>query len=324
MMLFVTSFIFVANILVFASLVPVVNGLDESNNYLSDVTFGEVSAEDVTKFPVCVTDDDCKDMSEQTDADYRCFQYRCFPWNDQELQGKFRSCKKRSDCVQLGVVEGGDGDDGECFRHRDRRSVLLGICLKQSNVRTCSEHNDCTEDQKCVNGNCGEENYFLALNTFQCEMNDYCEDMLLGNHCCYDFASEILGKRCCDADGTAGVILPVDTLDEDNIDEMNTKISFIAEEEKEDVCRSFPHEVMNKMANCSSFTTSSPATQTISTSTTTTTAVSSTASSSTTATMEEDTTEILIFDIADISANNGALSVGVISWPFISVWLFCI
>ena len=91
----------------------------------------EESAEYVAQFPVCVADDDCRDISEQADGDYRCFQYRCFPWNDQELQGKFKSCKKRSDCVQLGVVEGGDGGDGECFRHQDKRNVHAGICLKQ-------------------------------------------------------------------------------------------------------------------------------------------------------------------------------------------------
>ena len=66
-----------------------------------------------------------------TDADYRCFQYRCFPWDDQELQGEFRSCKTRKDCLELGEEEGGDGDDGECFRHQDRRKINMGLCVRQ-------------------------------------------------------------------------------------------------------------------------------------------------------------------------------------------------
>ena len=85
----------------------------------------------LAKFPVCVTDDDCTDLSEQGDADYRCFQYRCFPWDDQELQGEFRSCKTRKECLDLGEEEGGDGDDGECFRHQDRRKIEMGICVMQ-------------------------------------------------------------------------------------------------------------------------------------------------------------------------------------------------
>eukprot|EP00092_Neocalanus_flemingeri_P057024 GFUD01067669.1.p1 GENE.GFUD01067669.1~~GFUD01067669.1.p1 ORF type:complete len:329 (-),score=92.35 GFUD01067669.1:25-912(-) len=229
----------------------------------------EAFTEDVIQFPVCVTDDDCKDMSEQADADYRCFQYRCFPWNDQELQGKFRSCKKRSDCVQLGVVEGGDEDDGECFRHQDKRRVNSGICMKRSSSLLCSEHLDCMDSLKCVNGFCGEEKYLQAMNTLQCERHEYCEDLLLGDHCCFDFSSEVFGRKCCDSEGSEGVILPKGELEEDDIVQMNINLDHFQEEGKEDLCLAFPQEVMNKMSNCLSFTTSSPTTVKQSTSTTT-------------------------------------------------------
>jgi hypothetical protein len=47
------------------------------------------------------------------------------------------------------------------------------------------------------------------------------QDLYLGSHCCYDFSSNILGRKCCDGDGDAGVIVPGDDLDEDTVAEVN-------------------------------------------------------------------------------------------------------
>ena len=92
--------------------------------------------QEISKFPVCVVDADCDNISWQNSADYRCFQYRCFPWKDLELQGEFRSCKKNEDCSRLMVVEGGDGGDGLCLRHPDRRNVFMGMCVKARKLST--------------------------------------------------------------------------------------------------------------------------------------------------------------------------------------------
>ena len=89
------------------------------------------SLRDPTVFPVCVTDEDCVDMTRQHGADYKCFQYMCYPWNKGGEEAPFRSCKRRSDCSQLTQEEGGNGDDGDCFRHQDRRNVFTGICLEK-------------------------------------------------------------------------------------------------------------------------------------------------------------------------------------------------
>ena len=84
---------------------------------------------DVDKFPVCVTDSDCDSISDRQGESYKCFQYMCYPWNSPSLAHPFRTCKRRSDCKDLREEEGGDGGNGDCFRHQDRRNVFSGICL---------------------------------------------------------------------------------------------------------------------------------------------------------------------------------------------------
>ena len=84
---------------------------------------------DVVKFPVCVTDSDCDSISDRQGESYKCFQYMCYPWNTPSLAHPFRTCKRRSDCKDLSEEEGGDGGNGDCFRHQDRRNVFSGICL---------------------------------------------------------------------------------------------------------------------------------------------------------------------------------------------------
>ena len=98
---------------------------EEENDYRN------ATIRDLEDYPVCVTDEDCLDISTETEKDYRCFQYMCYPWNDSEMGGVFRKCQAKDDCKEMGEEEGGDGGDGDCFRHPDRKQVLSGICLHQ-------------------------------------------------------------------------------------------------------------------------------------------------------------------------------------------------
>ena len=115
----------------------------------------------------------------------------CYPWNREGEGAPFRSCKRRSDCGSLSKEEGGSGEDGECFRHQDRRNVFTGICLDKrfgfiiqlgfkyvlccrENMH-CSEHSDCEEDLKCIKGFCGDTQYFKELQSFSCEVDFFCQ-----------------------------------------------------------------------------------------------------------------------------------------------------
>ena len=82
-----------------------------------------IADDELSVFPVCTTDADCRNISQQASADYRCFQYRCFPWNNLQLQRNFRSCRNNPDCSSLGLGENGDGQDGLCFRHLTLKQV---------------------------------------------------------------------------------------------------------------------------------------------------------------------------------------------------------
>ena len=42
-------------------------------------------------------------------------------------------------------------------------------------MKLCWEHKDCTSEQKCVNGYCGEPIYFEALSKFDCKADDLCK-----------------------------------------------------------------------------------------------------------------------------------------------------
>ena len=98
---------------------------------LSLLSLSLSTPDDASLFPVCLTDEDCDDISQRAAADYRCFQYRCFPWDQQELQGGLRNCIKKEDCRKLRREEGGDGEDGECFRHQDVRTIHKGVCVSK-------------------------------------------------------------------------------------------------------------------------------------------------------------------------------------------------
>ena len=103
-------------------------GVEGSAEGSVDIELEEEEEEDfprlrnITIFPACIADDDChKYFSADKVQDYKCFQYMCYPW--QSSDGPFRRCKRNSDCTLLSESEGGDGSDGGCFKHPDRRSV---------------------------------------------------------------------------------------------------------------------------------------------------------------------------------------------------------
>lgn len=134
----------------------------------------------INDYPVCVVDEDCGEISQRKGVNYRCFQYMCYPWDSRELGGSFTSCKRRADC--------GEGED--CFRHQNRRNVYSGICLDKSEMSTCFDHSDCPSDLRCTNFYCGEAHYYRALHSVMCRPSEhsFCQDLLLGDSCCYDFS----------------------------------------------------------------------------------------------------------------------------------------
>ena len=120
---------------------------------------------------------------------------------------------------------------------------------------------------------------------------------------------------------------------------MSTKVGYIAEDEKEEVCLAFLPEVMNKLGSCSSFFTLSTTTENTTTVVLPTTTQSST---STTPPMEDisetpdiSQDEMKIPDIIDqkddvqndvkieeITANNSALNAHSSSWNYGVFMLF--
>merc|ERR1711909_203013 len=70
------------------------------------------TARNMGDYPACMQDSDCTGLG----GGYRCFQYMCYPW---EQGGSLEKCQVKDDCK--GKV---GGEDGECFRHPDRKTVL--------------------------------------------------------------------------------------------------------------------------------------------------------------------------------------------------------
>merc|ERR1712212_562835 len=200
----------------------------------------EVILRDPAVFPVCVTDEDCEDMTNQHGFNYKCFQYMCYPWNKEGDDAPFRSCKRRSDCGALTKEEGGSGDDGECFRHQDRRNVFTGICLDKRENKHCSEHSDCEDDLRCIKGFCGDKQYFNELQSFSCEVNFFCEDLLIGDMCCYDFTAEftnvteVVSKKCCS--NKAPAIVPGGEVSDSHIAMVEMAMKTIPTEETQIIC----------------------------------------------------------------------------------------
>merc|ERR1719320_1560855 len=139
---------------------------------------------------------------------------------------KYPVCVTDTDCDSISARE------GDCFRHQDRRNVFSGICLSDSDMTPCFEHTDCTEGRKCTNQFCGEEQYFSALGELSCKADSFCQDMLLGDHCCFDIRGGLSawdsgepdwGKKCCH-NKAAPVKQPPDDISDQQIKKLNQKI----------------------------------------------------------------------------------------------------
>ena len=150
--------------------------------WLSGISSVASISRNLTNFPACVTDIDCESVSVDRSADFKCFQFMCFPWNDPDLQSPYMSCQKKSDCNR----------ETECLRHQDRRNVLRGICLEKSDLLKCFSHTDCPDDEQCAVGWCGQPEYLEAIEDLGCDSDSYCEDLLIGDACCYDLRGAVL------------------------------------------------------------------------------------------------------------------------------------
>ena len=138
----------------------------------------------LTAFPACVADIDCEAISIERSEHFKCFQFMCFPWNNEKLQSPYKSCQKKSDC---------NSSEMDCLRHQDRRNVLRGICLHESDLLSCFSHTDCPDGQQCLVGWCtGQPEYLEAIAEMGCDSDNFCEDLLLGDACCYDLRGAVL------------------------------------------------------------------------------------------------------------------------------------
>merc|ERR1711962_323257 len=225
---------------------------------------------DLTKFPACVTDQDCK-----AEDGYKCFQYMCYPWNrsSREHKGAFRSCSKSSDCNALEPEEGGDGKNADCYRHQDRRNVFTGLCFPKSEMKQCFSHGDCAASGlKCVNQICGDPAYLEAIRDLGCEQDNLCDDMLLGDHCCFDISGGLegwntgqadWGKKCCN-NSKSPVIPPSPEINEKQIEKLNLRVkqNFAVMQLDGMICRSLDYTLMLKVEACNQFRTTTTTTTT--------------------------------------------------------------
>jgi len=230
-------------------------------------TVSPPQSRDLERFPACVTDSDCK-----AEEGYKCFQYMCFPWNSPDLRAPFRTCKRRSDCTKLKTTEGGDGEDGDCYRHQDRRFVFSGICLANREIKQCFEHKDCGAGQKCINQVCGDPQYLDAILNLGCQKDNFCVDLLLGTHCCFDLSGGLQGwssgkaewgKKCC-SNPDSPVITPPANLSESQIEKLNLRVekNFASMNLDGMICRSVDYSLMEKMPACAQYKTTTTTTTT--------------------------------------------------------------
>ena len=80
-------------------------------------------------FKACIDDSDCSSQG----SGYACFQYICYPWEDDSAvpeKDKKSTCKSNEQC----------GDDLKCFRHHDRRNIHKGLCMEE--MVDCSENGE--------------------------------------------------------------------------------------------------------------------------------------------------------------------------------------
>jgi len=144
-------------------------------------------------FSACIDDSDCT-----ADGNgYSCFQYICYPWEDDSAVPKHHrksTCKSNEQC----------GSDLVCFRHHDRRNIHRGLCMEP--ITDCSENgiSDCEiggVDRSCCNGQyCCDQAYYTQLRSLPCVNDQGCKDMGYGNFCCPQKTNMTLPNICCNED----------------------------------------------------------------------------------------------------------------------------
>jgi len=164
---------------------------DVHNNGL--VSLNQVKASEAP-FKACIDDSDC---GEQGNG-YACFQYICYPWEDDSAvpkKDRKSTCKSNEQC----------DSDLTCYRHHDRRNIHKGLCMEPT--VDCSENgsSDCKDgpNRACCNGQfcCGQE-YFDQLKGLPCVNDQGCKDMGYGNFCCPDKSvnGTDVPMTCCNED----------------------------------------------------------------------------------------------------------------------------
>ena len=96
-------------------------------------------------FKACIDDSDCNSQGNG----YACFQYICYPWEDDSAVSKEdrkATCKSNEQC----------GSDLVCFRHHDRRNIHKGLCMEP--IVDCSENGD----SDCKHGK--GSNHVISMN----------------------------------------------------------------------------------------------------------------------------------------------------------------
>jgi len=231
-------------------------GLSDAQEVLEKDDGTDVTMRNLDDYPVCLIDEDCHEVGDKKGKEYRCFQYMCYPWQEEEEED-FMKCQVKEDCKGMRT-----GEDGDCFRHHDRKKVLSGICLSQSETTTCSEHSECEASLRCVNGHCGDQRYFDALASQQCVDDSLCRDLLLGDLCCYDVSSSPdtwrggershnLSRKCCANEHDTPVIPPPETVAHHHVQMIDQVLSKLEEFEITKIyCLVFSNDMRDKMPSC--------------------------------------------------------------------------
>lgn len=160
----------------------------ESSNMLRASALVQ-NPQQAAKLSVCIDDSDCQALG----ANYACFQYICYPYqNDDVIRKdlKKRKCTRNEDC----------GPKEACHRHHDIRNINVGLCMDDFGDCRDNGEADCKGQgqDKCCNGQfCCESKYFNDLTKLPCLNNLMCKDLGYGDYCCPQKGNNTT-KVCCD------------------------------------------------------------------------------------------------------------------------------
>jgi len=216
---------------------------------------------DLSLYPACVEDSECGQGR-------ACFQYMCLPWAS---TSGFRWCSGHSDCTSLDKRQGGDGNDGMCYTHKNK-TIRFGICLRKIETKKCWTHSDCPRYLRCTNGYCGDPLYFKALQQRPCTEDQECEKLLTGEMCCYDTASadrwsegqEGVHRKCCNNPKGSPVVRPPKNISQEQLEKLNNGISHLAPHFLDFVvCEGLSYQMMLKLSSCQRYTTTTTKSKTM-------------------------------------------------------------